>query len=90
MGNFHQGKMSPNSNLMYYSNNSPDIFSPPESTRIRAHTEYNYYYIKFNSRQILTVKFSSPRPSGEFCERFSLPKITCYTVYHDFGEECTI
>ena len=33
---------------MYYGNNFPDIFSLPESTRIRAHTEYNYYFNKFN------------------------------------------
>ena len=79
--NSHQEKISPISNLMYYVNNSPDIFSPPESTRICAHTEYNYYYNKWNLRNISTVTFSPPRPSGEFGGgKNSLAEITHYMV----------
>ena len=54
--------------------------SPPESTHIRAHTEYNYYYYKFNSRKMSKVKFLPPRPSGEFGLTFSLANITRYMV----------
>ena len=75
-----QSKISPNSNLMYYGNNSADIFSPPEYTRIHAHTELNNYYYKCNSLKISTVKFSPPRPSDEFTGIFSLAKITHYMV----------
>ena len=46
--NFRQGKILPNSNLMYYGNNLPDIFSPPEPMRIHTRTEYDYYNNNFN------------------------------------------
>ena len=39
---------------------------------IGAHIEYNYYYNKFISHKILTVKISPPRLNGKFGGKFSL------------------
>ena len=47
---------------------------------------FHYYYNKLNSCNILTAKFSSPKPSGEFGEHFFRVKIPAirYIVFELF------